>query len=130
MLVAHLSENFYYFLYSPEACEIFNDLYELIQFDMTGDRQFMVTASTGWARAIGIFLLNGRDKLLSAELYLNEEGKMTHLIGIDAPLEAFFPDSGSSSLPKNLNYIPNLMGNLMDVDPSTLLTKLFVPSIY
>jgi hypothetical protein len=141
VLVAHLSEHFYYFLYSPEACWIFNNLYKLIRADlqaakqrkeqqqqqrksansqqaeMNSQNQWQGSPMTGWARTIGMFIAHGRHKLFSAELYMHEgeEGQEVaeQLLGPLEELMAVFPAAGAGSLAKNLIHEDQQFGQLM-----------------
>lgn len=80
VLVAHLAEHFWYFLYSPEACTILNDLYRLVEHELvlvctnttasTSARSKYSNniAMTGWARAVAVFVYHAKHTVLGANL--------------------------------------------------------------
>lgn len=106
MLISQLAEHLYYFLYSPEACSIFNNLYLLIKFDLhtTISESNEPLRITGWTRAIAMFILHGRDKLLSAQLNIRERGKIVPIFDSFDELLALLPATGIGSLSRNLSY--------------------------
>uniref|UniRef100_A0A915MRM1 Mediator complex subunit Med12 LCEWAV-domain domain-containing protein n=1 Tax=Meloidogyne javanica TaxID=6303 RepID=A0A915MRM1_MELJA len=115
VIVVHLAEHFYYFLYSPEACSIYNSLFKLIQNDLELSRQnFPITC---WSRTIAIFLLHTRNKLIGVG---EEEGKITkiNLLGKYEDLAALFPSAGSGSLARNLKYDQQLMVDQLNLSSS------------
>nr|CAD2187454.1 unnamed protein product [Meloidogyne enterolobii] len=115
VIVARLAEHLYYFLYSPEACSIYNSLFKLIQNDLELSRQnFPITC---WSRTIAIFLLHTRNKLIGVG---EEEGKITkiNLLGKYEDLAALFPSAGSGSLARNLKYDQQLMVDQLNLSSS------------